>query len=131
MTIKLRNFQYYALSLVSYQKNTCTFYQKNTCTFYQKNTCTFYEQCRVLFMNSVVYFLWTVFILLSHLYKSKEDSCRPKYTFKFFHSVRIETIHKSSKEAVAKMFFPSVYVIDATCFDDCFLFHDNYKALFL
>ena len=33
--------------------------------------------------------------------------------------------HKPSKEAAAKNFFSSLYVIDATCFeiDECFLFH--------
>ena len=30
---------------------------------------------------------------------------------------------KPSKVAAAKTFFSSVYVVDATCLDECFLFH--------
>ena len=46
-----------------------------------------------------------------------------KVHFKFCYSVRIETTHKPIKVAAAKNNFSSVYVIDATCFDECFLFH--------
>ena len=45
-----------------------------------------------------------------------------KVHFKFFDFVRIKTIHKPSKVAVAKNFFP-VYVKDATCLDEWLLFH--------
>ena len=38
------------------------------------------------------------------------------------YSARIETTHKPSKVAAAKKDFSSVYVIDATCFHECFLF---------
>ena len=31
--------------------------------------------------------------------------------------------HKPLKVAAAKKSFPSVFIIDATCFDECFLFH--------
>ena len=31
--------------------------------------------------------------------------------------------HKPSKAAAAKMVLSSVYVADATCFEECFLFH--------
>ena len=40
-----------------------------------------------------------------------------------FYSIRIETTRKPSKEAAAKNVFSSVYVIDATCLDECFLSH--------
>ena len=33
------------------------------------------------------------------------------------------TTHKPWKEATAKKFFSSIYVLDATCFDKCFLSH--------
>ena len=40
--------------------------------------------------------------------------------------------HKPSKAAAVKKFFSSVYVIDATCFDECFFVPcDNWKTLFL
>ena len=45
------------------------------------------------------------------------------YTSRFFYSVQIETNPKPSKEAAAKNFFFGLYVIDATCFDECFLSH--------
>ena len=38
-------------------------------------------------------------------------------------SVREETPHKPLKVATAKKPFPSVYTIDTTCCDECFLFH--------
>ena len=41
-----------------------------------------------------------------------------------FYSVEFKTTQKPSKVAAAKGFSPlCVYVIDATCFDKCFLFH--------
>ena len=58
---------------------------------------------------------------------------RPKYTSGFFYSVRIETTHKPSKEAAAKNFFPIVYVLDATCFDEYILSYvtDGRRYFFL
>ena len=44
-----------------------------------------------------------------------------KVHLKFFYSVQIETTHKPLKEAAAKNCFSNVYVINATCFDECFL----------
>ena len=41
----------------------------------------------------------------------------------FFCSLGKERTHKPSKVAAAKTFFSSVYVIDTTCFDECFFFH--------
>ena len=38
-------------------------------------------------------------------------------------SFSLETSHKTLKVAAAKKSFPSVYVIDTTCFDEGFLFH--------
>ena len=54
-----------------------------------------------------------------------------KIHFKCCYSVRIKTTHNPSKVAAAVcicvlyvyMFFYSVYVVDATCFNECFLFH--------
>ena len=34
-----------------------------------------------------------------------------------------ETSHKPLKVEAAKKSFPGVYIIDTTCFDECFLFH--------
>ena len=39
------------------------------------------------------------------------------------YSVWKETSHKRLKVAVAKKSFPSVYIIDTICFDECFSFH--------
>ena len=46
-----------------------------------------------------------------------------KVYFKLCYSVSKETSHKPLKVATAKKSFLSVYIIDTTCFDDCFLFH--------
>ena len=46
-----------------------------------------------------------------------------KVHFKSCYSVRIEAAHKPSKVAAAKKLFSSVYVINAICFNECFLFH--------
>ena len=42
---------------------------------------------------------------------------------KLYYSVREETSHKPLKAPAAKMPFPSMYIIDTTCLDVCFLFH--------
>ena len=57
--------------------------------------------------------------LFGHLFsiKVKEESYRPKYTSSLL------ICQKSSKVAAGKNFFSIVYVIDATCFDEYFLFH--------
>ena len=34
-----------------------------------------------------------------------------------------KTSHKPLKAAAAKKSFPGVYIIDTTCFDECFLLH--------
>ena len=51
-----------------------------------------------------------------------------------FYSVWKETSHKHLKLAAAKKSFPSVYIINKTCFDECFLVHvflvHNWKTLF-
>ena len=43
--------------------------------------------------------------------------------YKPFYSVWKETSHKPLKEAAAEKSFLSVYIIDKTCFDECFLVH--------
>ena len=56
--------------------------------------------------------------------KVKENSYRTKYTlFNFFNLSESKPAHKPSKAATAKKFFSSVYVIDASWFDECFLFY--------
>ena len=45
-----------------------------------------------------------------------------KVYYKLSYSVWKETPHKPLKAATAKKYFPSVYIIDTTCFDECFLF---------
>ena len=40
-----------------------------------------------------------------------------------FYFLRIETTHNLSKVAAAKKVLSTVYVIDTTCFNECFLFH--------
>ena len=43
-----------------------------------------------------------------------------KVHYKLVYSVRIEMTYKPSKVAAAKKLFSSVYVMDATCSDECF-----------
>ena len=47
----------------------------------------------------------------------------PKYTTSFPYSASKEVSHKPLKVAAAKEFFLSVFIIDTTCFDECFPFH--------
>ena len=46
-----------------------------------------------------------------------------KVHYKLWQFAWKETSHKLLKVAAAKKSFPSVYIIDITCFDECFLFH--------
>ena len=66
---------------------------------------------------------------------SLEIKRRPKYTISLLNSISKKKTHKPPKAAAAKNLSSSVYVIDATCFDECFLFRfipfDNWKTLFL
>ena len=64
----------------------------------------------------------SVYLVVSSLYKQRR-LIQTKVHFKFFYPVQIEMTHKASKEAAAKNFFSSVYVIDVTSFDECFLSH--------
>ena len=54
--------------------------------------------------------------------KCKEDWCRPKYTTSFPYP-GLKEFHKPLNMAAAKMFFPSVFIIDTNCFDECFSFY--------
>ena len=91
---------------------------------------TQYLQVKIKFTSHLVFIRWGfikseqnhIFISFSLIYKSKEDWYRVKDTYKFY-SVWIEMTHKPSEVAAAKMFFSGVYVIDATCFNECVLFH--------
>ena len=46
-----------------------------------------------------------------------------KVYYKLFQSVWKEASHKTLKVAAAEKSFPSVFIIDTTCFDECFLFY--------
>ena len=46
-----------------------------------------------------------------------------KVYYKLFYFVSKEASHKPLKVAAAKKSFPSVFIIDTTYFDECFLFH--------
>ena len=61
--------------------------------------------------------------LFGRLYCRNGKKTQTKVRHKFFCFVQIETTHKPSKVAAGKNSFFSVYVIDKTCFDECFLFH--------
>ena len=64
----------------------------------------------------------STYLIASALLKQRR-LIQTKVHFKFCYSVRIKTTHKPSKVAAAQKVFSNVYVIDATCFDECFLFH--------
>ena len=64
-----------------------------------------------------------VFFWSSLLEKYREDWCRPKYTTSFPYSISKEASQKPLKVAAGKKSFPSVFMIDTTCFDECFSFH--------
>ena len=47
-----------------------------------------------------------------------------KVYYKLFYSVSKEASHKPLKAAAASLkVFPSVFIINTTCFDECFLFY--------
>ena len=58
-------------------------------------------------------------IVLLFSIKVKQDSYRPKYTSSFL----ICPNQNESQTFKSSRFFFSVYAIDTTCFDKCFLFH--------
>ena len=73
------------------------------------------RKLKLLFVDRT-YFIVSALLMQRRLIQTKVH-------FTFCYSVRIETTHKPSKVVAAKIFFSSVYVIDATCFDKYFLFH--------
>ena len=55
-----------------------------------------------------------------------------KIYYKLFYSVSKEASYKPLIVAAAKRLFPSVFIIDTTCFDECFLFSViTEKSIFL
>ena len=63
--------------------------------------------------------------------KVKEDANRPKYTSSFLICPNLnDSDSQTFKRSSRKKNFPSVYVIDATCFDECFLFHVITRLVF-
>ena len=59
----------------------------------------------------------------------KEHSYRPKYTLSFSICPNLND-SQTFKSSSCKKIFSSVYVIDATCFDECFFVPcDNWKTL--
>ena len=63
------------------------------------------------------YFFWS-----SLLEKCKED-LQTKVYYKLFYSISGKTFHEFLKVIAAKKSLPSMFIIDMTCFDECFLFH--------
>ena len=78
----------------------------------------YYMSIYLQFTSYKQYFFWSSF-----LEKCKEDWCRSKYTTSFPYSVSKEASHKPFKVAAAKKSYPSVFVIDTTFLNECFLFH--------
>ena len=62
-------------------------------------------------------------IFWSSLLEKCKDWCRQKYTTSFPYPVLKEVSHKPLKIAAAKKSFPSVFIINTTCFDEGFSFH--------
>ena len=54
--------------------------------------------------------------------KVKEDSYRPKYTSSFLICLNLND-SQTFRSSSCKNFLPPVCIVDATCFDECFLFH--------
>ena len=55
--------------------------------------------------------------------KMQKRLIKTKVYCKLFCSVWKGMSHKPLKVAAAKKSFPSVFIIDTTCYDECFLFH--------
>ena len=60
--------------------------------------------------------------LLFSIKVKKEDSYRPKCTSSFLICPNLND-SQTVKNSSCKIFFSSLYAIDATCFNECFLFH--------
>ena len=74
-----------------------------------------YGKLNLLPINSI---FWS-----SLLEKCKEDWSRPNYTTSFPYPVLKEASYKPLKIAAAKKSFTSVFIIDTTCFVECFSCH--------
>ena len=62
--------------------------------------------------------------LLGRLFPTKANKTHTNQrTLQVFLLCRLETSQKPSKVVTGKTLFSSVYVTDATCFNECFLFH--------
>ena len=70
----------------------------------------------IFFLRTSIYLVFFSLEMLRRLIKTKVYN-------KLYYSVWKETSHKALKVAAAKKSFQSVYIIDTTCFDECFLFH--------
>ena len=91
--------------------------------------CNFWKWIYTL-AHQTIYYIWATNLLpinsiswSSLLEKCKENWCRPKYITSFPYLVLKEASHKPLNVAAAKKYFPSVFIIDATCVDECFSFH--------
>ena len=65
----------------------------------------------------------SIYLVFSSLEMQRRLIQTNKVSYKRFYSVRKETSHKPLKVAAPKKSFSSVYIIDTTCFKECFLFH--------
>ena len=61
-------------------------------------------------------------MILSSLQMQKR-LMQTKVYYKLFYCVWKETSHEPLKVAVSKKSFPSAYIIDTTCFDECFFLY--------
>ena len=64
----------------------------------------------------------SIYLVFSSL-QMQRRLMQAKVYYKTFYSVGRETSHTPLKVAVARKSFSSVYIIDTTCFNECFLFH--------
>ena len=65
----------------------------------------------------------TSIYLVSFSLEMQRVLAQTKVYYELCYSLWKETFHKPLKVATATKSFPSVYIIDTTCFNECFLFH--------
>ena len=89
--------------------------------YFSKQVYTLAHQTKSLRMVTEIFFLKTVFF-----WSSREMQRRLRQTkvyYELFYWVSKEVSQKLLKVAAAKKFFPSLFIIDRTSFDECFLFY--------
>ena len=88
------------------------YFSKQICTLAHQTT---YGKLNFPPINSIYF----IFLYL----EMRRRLIQIKAYYKLFYSIWKETSHKPLKVAAAKKYFPSVYITDTTCFNECFLFH--------